>query len=376
MEKDILIIGNADSIWLKEYIKNIHCKFQNMVTVITFNNVSSSMKRAYLDMNVNLLIFNNNQNISNQIVNTLKILYYIAKNRNKFDFLEIHYPPSTIQAYFLAIVEKIMIAKKLIVFWGSDLLRVKKTHLNRLKLLIDKCDLINLPTEELVNKFELFFTMKYRDKYVSVPFGSLSFDEQNNIGKQFSKAECKKKIGVKHDEITVAVGYNGKKEQQHIKVIEVLANLSQDIKKRLVLILHLVNTIDQEYYDEIKKALNNCGIEFIIINDMLPLEEIAILRQATDIFIQAQFTDALSGTVREALYSEAILVNPTWIKYNEFDKIGIEYIQYDDILDINKIIEKILDESIVIDVKKNKEKIYNNFSWDAVIDKWQRIYNG
>ena len=105
------------------------------------------------------------------------------------------------------------------------------------------------------------------------------------------------------------------------------------------------------------------------------MNEIAVLRRATDIFIQAQITDALSGTIREVLYSGTILINPSWIKYREFDKIGIEYLQYDNIDDIADIVVRVLDGTYTVDTKKNKEKIYNSFSWKAVIDKWQRIYN-
>ena len=373
MKKRILIIGNADSIWLKEYIKNIHCELQNKVTVVTFNNISYDMQKEYQDMKVNVLVFCNNG--INRFINVVKILIYVLRNRKLFEYLEIHYPPSTIQAYFLTLIEKIIYAKKIIVFWGSDLLRVKKTNIKRLRWIIDESDLINLPTEELVNQFEVLFDTKYKEKYISAPFGSLAFEEQKKIYGKLSKADCKRKTGIEENKTTIAIGYNGKKEQQHVKVIKSISEMSKEFKKKCVLILHIIDIADQDYYDEIIEVLNKCGIEFIIIENRLALNEIAVLRRATDIFIQAQITDALSGTIREVLYSGTILINPSWIKYREFDKIGIEYLQYDNIDDIADIVVRVLDGTYTVDIKKNKEKIYNSFSWKAVIDKWQRIYN-
>ena len=133
---------------------------------------------------------------------------------------------------------------------------------------------------------------------------------------------------------------------------------------------------NEAYYKELQCALENCGIEYLIIDKKLSLDEIAILRQATDIFIHAQITDAFSATVREVIYSNAILINPNWIHYDEFDAHGVEYLQYSEFCEITQIVENVLNGKISIDIERNAEIVYSHYSWDAVLKDWQRIYNG
>ena len=129
------------------------------------------------------------------------------------------------------------------------------------------------------------------------------------------------------------------------------------------------------YADEVKKAAEECGISFIILEELYDLKNIAKLRVATDIIVHAQTTDALSGSIRECLYAGGVLLNPSWISYEEFDRLGIEYVKYDDFDEIASYIEKLIIGDIGMDIGHNIEALGEAFSWDAVKKDWMMIFN-
>lgn len=118
------------------------------------------------------------------------------------------------------------------------------------------------------------------------------------------------------------------------------------------------------------------GIDYVIVDQMLPLESIGKLRVATDIFVHAQTTDALSGTIRECIFSEAILINPIWIRYQEYEKLGVDYIEYEQFDLLPEIIDDYLDGKYHIDTKRNAKLVSSVYSWDAVREDWLKVING
>ena len=187
--------------------------------------------------------------------------------------------------------------------------------------------------------------------------------------------KCKKHFGLAADKMSIAIGYNGHRRHQHLKVIDEFSKLSISQKNKLQLIIHFVGYDDLAYEELLKNALKNCGIEYVFIARSLDFSEIAVLRLATDIFIHAQTTDGLSGSIRECLYAGTIVVNPVWIEYGELKKIGVEYIEYQEFSELNDIIENCIQEKISINLEKNRELIYDHYSWEALEGDWISVFN-
>ena len=116
-------------------------------------------------------------------------------------------------------------------------------------------------------------------------------------------------------------------------------------------------------------------MKYILLKEMMPLEDVAKLRSATDIMIHGQTTDALSGSIREAVFAGAVLINPEWIKYREFERLGIEYIEYSSFDELSDVLEKIINKEIVINTEKNAELMFSEYSRDSVYEDWMRIFN-
>ena len=101
--------------------------------------------------------------------------------------------------------------------------------------------------------------------------------------------------------------------------------------------------------------------------------EVAKLRYATDIYINAQITDAFSASMQEYLFSGAIVFNPRWLSYPEISEFGLSCIEYNDISEIPKAISKAL--SVEKCRKPENSIIYKHTSWNEVKKGWEKSYS-
>lgn len=368
-----LLVGGASSIWMVEYIKNI-CDWKNkQISVIAFAPMDDELKNEYSKMNVDIINLDIGNTLIKQICKAIYLVFFAIKHRIKDDIkrIEVHMPSASIQMYFIRKMMQIVNCKSRAVFWGTDILGINREQAQKMEALMRTCDDIVLGTADMRKKFAYYYGEKYNAKIVNAKFGSIAFDSIKNALSQYSETDCKKKLGIENDKIVIAVGYSGMRRQQHLNVINALNSLSKDNKAKIVLLIHMGNQYDHVYLEEIKKALEKSGLESCILCKKYSVEDIAILRIATDIFLHAQTSDASSSTIRECIYAKAILINPVWINYEEYDKLGIKYLEYEDFDELPELVEKVLTDKINIDKEKNAKLMYNNFSWEAVKNQWR-----
>lgn len=366
----VLIIGNATSIWLKEYIRNIHS--DNEVTLLTLDRITFEEVNFYESIGVKLIAIGEKQGLLGKLSKTLKMVSLGIKLKGKFDIVDVEGPPhssqATILSWFASRVGKRIVAS----FWGSDILRLPESGKGNLEKILKISHGLNLATDEMISVFRSFYGNSYDSKIMGAKFGSLAFsfiEQLRGVDKGYHRSQ----IGLEDSKLVVAVGHNGNEAQQHEKVINSLINLNEDYKEKIQLLVHMGYGVDVSYETKVRSLLDECGINYILNMNMLDLKEIASLRLATDVMIHGQTTDAMSGSIREILYSGALLVNPTWINYKEFDDNGVEYVKYDDFAELPAIVENIVDGEIKFDKDKNIYLLHQMSSWDSVKKDWERI---
>ncbi|MDD7511352.1 MAG: hypothetical protein PUK21_03085 [Peptostreptococcaceae bacterium] len=369
----VLVIGNAKSIWIKEYIFNIHHYLGNDVYLTSYGSLGKEDKSFYSSIGVNIISFVGNSKWTRMFSIIFQLLNFSIANRGRINIVDIQSPPRSMQSKLIAIIIVILGGKVITTFWGSDIFYANKKDATRMKWILDRSRWINASTQSMREKIQLLYGDVYKDKCACAEFGSPAFEAIKAC--TLSKNECKKSFGLNENKVAIAVGYNGRKEQQHIKVLEQLSKLEDNQKDKIELIIHIGYSISTEYRQELVEALKISGIEHIIIDEMLNLESIAQLRISTDVFIHAQVSDALSGSIRESIYSGAILINPNWLKYDKFDDDRVDYIKYSEFSEIPTIIENVLNGKVIVDKERNKEILYKEYSWDAVRAKWVRMFD-
>ena len=370
---NVLIIGNANSIWIKEYIKHIHHKLGNTVYLTDYYGVSESDALYYEAFNVILIpLFSDSDSV---LKKGMKMLNFAFKNRNLIELVDIQSPPHSLQSYLLQSTIKILNCRTIVGFWGSDILRINEKDAKKLKGLLILSDKINIATEHMYAVFQSFYSNQFDSRLSFAKYGSPAFSEIDNCLKD--KQYYKSYFGFDTTKITVSIGNNGKREQNHIRVIEAIKNSDKDCLKTIELVLHLAYGGDSDYFSEIKEVLDSSGIKYSIIDRLIPIEEVAKLRKATDIFINAQVTDGLSGSMRECFYAESLVVNPSWLEYSELDKLGVHYYQYGSFAQLTELFPQIVEnKDDPIYTKQNSRIMYGNYSWDAVFSDWMVLING
>jgi glycosyltransferase involved in cell wall biosynthesis len=312
---------------------------------------------------------NNKNFINTRYIHMLQLK--AAIRAGKFDIINLHYVDYN-DVIDVAILKNITKSRVIISYWGSDLLRMDKKKLLRLSMFAKKADYITFDNEDLNIKFHEIYKWADKIKNKTVLFGLPVLDiiEGKNM---VNPMELKKKYKVPENKILIAVGYNGIPEQQHIRVLEIIKKLDTDIKEKIFLLLQMSYGGTEDYREKVMESAKKTGCKYKVIQKFLSDDEVAELRIITDLFINAQTTDAFSGSVCENLFAGTLLINASWLKYKELEKYNFQYIEFDDFDELgDKIYESLqwkFDSSI------NKRLILNLRSWKSCAQKWEQVYS-
>lgn len=376
--KKVLILGNPDDVILSRYVDAIQQVDEFQITVMTLKH-EFSYKKYYEELGVKLIkTIPSLGRIANipLISNIFRRAYYhlylfpflIWK---RFDYIHVH----TMAEFSLFLARNILGSSKLIcTYWGSDLHRYPLRSNNALWCL-DHAKHIVLPTIDMKTLFMELFDEKYHSKLTIVKFGVNGFQYIDQIKSNFTIKECKRKLGISPELITVAIGYNAYKEQQHMAVLQSIAGLSQEYRSRIAIVLQMTyGDKSGEYILSIRKELERLGCRYVILEEYLDNLDVACLRYATDIFIHAQISDALCATIQEYLYAGTTVLNPKWIRYTDLKQNDIIYHEYSDFSDLSIQMKHLLAgplQRIVI----NAESLLKLSSWSEVAKDWAKLYS-
>ena len=306
----------------------------------------------------------------------LKTLYIYLLQFNSvikeghYDIINLHFVEwfELISAVLLKIIKK---SKLVLSYWGSDLLRIDDKILLVEGTLVRCADYVTFDNGDLKIKFEKLYKWSDRIKNETVMFG-LPILEIINEKRRDEKSEIRKKFGIPINKKVIAIGYNGILEQRHLEVLKYIDSLGINFKNCIFLLLHMSYGGTEEYRREVALATQKTGCECLIIENFLSDEEVADLRIVTDIFINAQTTDAFSGSVCENLFAGTLVINAAWLRYQEFEKYDFQFSEFDD---FDSLPEYICDAlQCEYDLSENKKLVWNLRSWECCAPKWERVY--
>ena len=369
----IFLIGSFDSIYMFQYVKEVLCNqehFGNNIRYYFFHSGSSlSIKNEYLQLyeQVACKIYYEKpyRGVNHSLIHALKDVMPV-------DIVHIHYIKL---GYFSAIKRMRKHIKKIILTaWGSDLLRLDKKFYSKMKKFIALADIISASTDNLKNFVINDLDIKDTGKIVEPKFGSPVIEEISHLKREAAK--YKDKVGAHSNQFVIACGYNGKLEQQHIKIIQALKKMDNFHKSQIFIHIPIAYGISSEYYDILKQELDNTGIPYNLDKTFYDPKEMAEVRLAADRFIHGQTTDASSSSAFEYIYADAVLINGKWLHYPEVDKYGLSIKEFDEFDEITGIVENVLDnyKEEKKKVKLNNEILLITRSWLNLKKDWQELY--
>ena len=100
--------------------------------------------------------------------------------------------------------------------------------------------------------------------------------------------------------------------------MDAFLKLPKDVLDKLTIVLQMTyGNGSREYVKEVKAKAQKLGCDLLIFEDYMDEKEIAVLVKATDYYINSQKSDAMSGAMLEYLYADTIVLNPSWLDYDE-----------------------------------------------------------
>ncbi|MDZ7821468.1 MAG: glycosyltransferase [Candidatus Marinimicrobia bacterium] len=295
-------------------------------------------------------------------LNILALIILVIKNRRKYDFATFMY----CRLEYIVLAKLLFKVAKInyVLIFGSDF-KLNKKNMKKKLYFLENINLILFPSEELREYFLKNFNdltyleLEKKTKHFPLPIvtiDKLKCISKNDIRKVF------KKYNISEGSKTVFLGTCASKNEQHIRIIDSLAQLENKGVIRstdLTLIFPLTYSASRFYEkDKIstisyaKKKLQDYNCVFL--TTYLPAEEYLALLKGSDIFVNMRISDQFAASVIEALYSGTIVVSGSWQPYSKFiAKHEIALLEIDDVSKVNYEIEVILN-----DFKKYKQ-IFN-----------------
>ena len=233
---------------------------------------------------------------------------------------------------------------KLLTYWGSDILQILPKLKKVQYPLLKSADAITLCTEKMFRKFHEVYGNEFDEKLhkVNIIVGNLSIIE--NTYHSYGREKSKDYFEIPDSKLCVMCGYNGSSAQRQDTIVDLISRLSEEYRNKLFLVIpFMYGCSDKGYINRVKEKLECSGVDYRIIERYLSYEEMARLSLATDIYLQLRYTDALSASMQEQIYSGSVVVQGSWLEYDELDGVGLPIYKIDKIEELNERLVYIID---------------------------------
>lgn len=260
---------------------------------------------------------------------------------------------------------------------GSDFYRASRGEREYKRKLIQVADAITAETPQTVKDFLDYYGLDAQEKMGLLPFGIqvLAYiDELRGIDQQ----SIRKKFGLPGDKIIVTCGHNKIDHHQHLAIINAIQKLPIWIKEQMVCVFPMTypNGLD-EYVGEIRKAAEESGVDYLILEKHMEFREMAMYALVSDIMIHVQRTDQLSSTMLEEMYAGSVVIAGSWLPYQHLREKGIYFLEVNTVSDVTLLLEDVVEH---LDEYKDKcapnsTLVYANSSWNILSEKWHALWD-
>ncbi len=261
---------------------------------------------------------------------------------------------------------------------GSDLYRQSNKLFFRIlqKRIIRRANWISSEGEETKECFEKVYKMKGRKTpHTIVRFGVDILDYFDEI--HIEAGSLKKKYDIPSGKIVVMCGTNGRKEHQHMKMLEAIEKLPEAILNNCCLLFPMTYGGNEDYIRSVQDRALSITENSVVLREFLTTAEMAEIASITDIMIHVQTTDQLSSAMLSHMYHGNVVIAGSWLPYHTLREKGIRFISIDHIDQITRQLTEVIPN---IDEWKrqcswNKEIVYHMSSWENSAREWYYVYN-
>lgn len=357
----------------------VFCTWYSVYTKQLIENIS----KRYNDIEFSLITMEK-RNKDEIVASQLKHIYLFGSNYELKDILE-QIPEydaaqllwiEPVWAFFDELIRS-KVRKLNLNVGGSDFYRAGKAELDFKKKLIASADKVTAETKGTIQEFSKYYKKEAGSKMGFLPFGVEVLDFiKLNINKD--KNDIKRKLNIPLDKIVIACGYNAIEEHQHMKIIDAISQLREDVKEQIVCVFRMTYPYGREdYIESVRNRLEERKLDYLILTEFMDFQSVAECALISDIMIHVQTTDQLSSTMLEEMYSGSIVIAGSWLPYKSLHEMGIYFLDVDVIPDITAILN-----DVITNIEEYKEKcrgnadiVWKHSSWDELAPRWRALWD-
>ena len=377
-EYSLLILGNFEDAFVIQLVKNL--KLVNPRVHLFFWGYTREKKnvdRSFIDIYDDYCLFDIKSIINSSFGWRFKAIRRMRKSFRSFvegkhfDYINVHYVKP--EYFFLMDLFKRYAFKLVLTPWGSDVYRVHGVNKYLVKRIFNSADILTGSKNRFTRDFCKIFEVPQR-KLVYCNLGvetiEYIFDHKNLIDTN----EAKHQLGLDNHYI-ITCGYNAHQVQRHSEIIEAIYQVKNQLPDNLLLLFPFTYPKEPEYVESIKRLVKNYGLKAVYYDHFLEISQLFLLRQATDIFIHVQPTDASSASFWEYILCEKKVINGVWLQYPELIKNGVKPYFEVDVMD--NLGQTIVDTYLSKPIKIDQElfTFFENKQWKVVIKDWDMLFS-
>lgn len=391
--KKILIFGISSSLFIRDFCKEVFLHEEEKIVLLT-RNYDDKYERDYAKYGVQQIEWpelfaqgimkNCSFSLIKKYFRCISQLRIEADLNDEIEVMFIHYVEPLHNYYLLPLWKQAK--KKILVFWGDDILRASKFTLKLMKYFLRSSSSIVFMIEQQYKYFQSQFGNRYDEKIQILDFGNSILEEIDNIEKKYTKEQCKEKFGLEKDKITVHVAYNAFRGQQHLEMIEGIAKYYEKVGiqeqlQHLEFVYHISYGQDRlfcSYRKTLEEIMDRMNMKYVFIEKYLQGEELAIFRNTCDIFLYGQKTDARSASPLEYIYAGANFICPRWLleNYEIVNNEDTVVYQYESFEELGKVFNTCIERFNASDgiSDRGRRTIKEAISWEGLAIKWRALY--
>jgi glycosyltransferase involved in cell wall biosynthesis len=379
--KLLLIVGSANDIFIYNYAKWLKKSMDVSIDVFEFY---PSKQQGYGNENYNsvssatgyLLPTKKGKGVIDPIVRTHNLSSFLKGKY--YDIIHIHWivAPVVMQGSLKKHCNKLVVT-----FWGGEMKEqrilysrlIYRIFLNRLSKQVDGIINSSSGKQQLLKNVPHF-----QGAFYSASLGSAPLELLYNKMTIETRESSKKKLLMPSDKFIVLIGYSGKSIHRHIPIIKELAKQTI-LKDRIHILAPMTRGASPCYVSSVENELSTSGLTYTVIsNRFLSDDEVATVRNATDVVLQLSEWDGFSRSVLECLCAKSILIYGDWLGYDYFlEPSGFKGIKVNS---IEEAVEKLVEILYTFDnyntmVENNHINGRKQAIWSECIKDWISAYN-
>ena len=374
----LLILGNFESVYIVQFVK--HLKETNPNVHLYFWGYTRDIcdaDRSFLTCYDEYYLFDINRHEDASIKEKVKAAIQFKKHFRKFaadkhfDFINIHYIKP--EYYFILGYLKKHCSKLVLSPWGSDVYGAKGYKRAMVQHIFNAADYVTGANDRFAQDFKKLFNVP-EQKMIFCEIGVEPIGYISDHKFTIDATEAKRRLGIGGNYV-ITCGYKAHSSHRHLIIIEAISSVKKQLPENLILLFPFTYPHNPEYIAEIKEQVKKQELKAIFFEHFLDIPQLFLLRQATDIFIHIQTTDASSASLHEYVLCEKKIINGEWLQYPDLIKNNIKpYFELDSLDNLGQAILNVyqsappkIDKELLKDIEKTQ--------WKVVIKAWDNFFS-